>query len=68
MATVRRLEKLSSVNKKLPNEILSNIKQLKNPSQIADNIASQLNITIKEKQNLLETLDVQKKIRFDYKK
>ena len=37
---VRRLEKLTSINKKISSETISSIKQLKEPSQIADNIAS----------------------------
>jgi len=62
ITTIRRLEKLSSINKKIPSEILNNIKQLKDPSQIADNIASHLNTNINEKQNLFETLDVKKRL------
>ena len=62
ITTIRRLEKLSSINRKIPNEILNNIKQLKDPSQIADNIASHLNTNINEKQNLFETLDVKKRL------
>ncbi len=62
IATVRRLEKLSSVNKKIQNENFNVLKQLKNPSQIADNVSSQLNITIAEKQKLFETFDVKKRL------
>ena len=62
ITTIRRLEKLSSINRKIPSEILNNIKQLKDPSQIADNIASHLNTNINEKQNLFETLDVKKRL------
>jgi ATP-dependent Lon protease len=39
VTAVRRLEKLTSINKKISGETISNIKQLKDPSQIADNIA-----------------------------
>ena len=62
ITTIRRLEKLSSINRKIPSEILNNIKKLKDPSQIADNIASHLNTNINEKQNLFETLDVKKRL------
>ena len=62
ITTIRRLEKLSSINRKMPSEVLNNIKQLKDPSQIADNIASHLNTNINEKQNLFETLDVKKRL------
>ena len=62
MAAIKRLEKLSSINKKISQETISNIKQLKNPSQIADNLASHLNSTISEKQQLFETIDVKKRL------
>ena len=58
--TLKRLEKLSSINKKISNETITSIKDLKEPSKIADNIASHLNITISEKQQLFETADIKK--------
>jgi len=62
LTAVRRLEKLTSVNKKIANETINTIKQLKEPSEIADNIASHLNATISEKQQIFETLDVKKRL------
>ena len=62
LTAVRRLEKLNSVNKKISNETINNIKKLKEPSKIADNIAAHLNCTISEKQKIFETLDVKKRL------
>jgi ATP-dependent Lon protease len=62
LTAVRRLEKLTSINKKISNETINNIKQLKDPSKIADNIASHLNSTISEKQQIFETTDVKKRL------
>ena len=59
---VRRLEKLTSINKKVSTETINNIKQLKDPSKIADNIASHLNASISEKQQIFETLDIKKRL------
>ena len=59
---IRRLEKLSSINKKIPNETINSIKDLKDPIKVADNIASHLNATISEKQQIFETLDVKKRL------
>ena len=59
---VRRLEKLTSVNKKISSEIINNIKDLKDPSSIADHIASHLNMTISEKQQIFETFNVKKRL------
>ena len=42
---------------------MTNLKDLKDPSKIADHIASQLNISISEKQKLLETIDLKTQIR-----
>jgi len=62
LTAIKRLEKLSSINKKVSTETIDNIKQLKDPSKIADNISSHLNTTIAEKQQLLETFDVKKRL------
>ena len=62
MTAVRRLEKLTSVNKKVSNETINGIKKLNDASQIADNIASHLTATISEKQQIFETIDVKKRL------
>jgi len=62
ITAIRRLEKLTSINKKVSSETISNIKELKDPSKIADNIASHLNTTISEKQQLFETTAVKKRL------
>jgi len=59
---VRRLEKLTSINKKISSETINNIKDLKDASSIADHIASHLNMTISEKQQILETFNVKKRL------
>ena len=59
---LRRLEKLTTINKKISNETINAIKQLKEPSQIADNIASHITATISEKQQIFETIDVKKRL------
>tara|TARA_B100001996_G_scaffold67139_1_gene48811 strand:+ start:775 stop:3162 length:2388 start_codon:yes stop_codon:yes gene_type:complete len=62
LTAIKRLEKLSSINKKISTETINNIKQLKEASKIADNISSHLNTTITEKQKLFETFDVKKRL------
>jgi len=63
IAIVRKLEKLSNLNKRISIELMTSIKDLKDPSKIADHIAAQLNISIFEKQKLLEIFDL--KIRLE---
>ncbi len=60
--SIKKLEKLTSINKKISNETINNIKLLKDPSKISDNIASHLNATISEKQQVFETLDLKKRL------
>ncbi len=62
LTAVRRLEKLTAVNKKISSDTINNIKQLKEPSKIVDNIVSNLNSSISEKQQIFETLDVKKRL------
>ena len=62
LTAIKRLEKLSSINRKLSTETISNIKQIKDASKIADNVVTHLNTTITEKQQLFETLDVKKRL------
>jgi ATP-dependent Lon protease len=59
---VKRFERLQILNKKDLNEGSSNLKNSKNPSEIANNISSNLNIQIFEKQELLETIDLKKRL------
>jgi len=62
ITAVRRLEKLTTINKKISSETINNIKELKDPSKIADNIASHITTSISEKQQIFETLDVKKRL------
>ena len=62
IAIIRKLEKLTNLSKKISSELFNNLKEQKNPSKIADLIAGQLNIPIFEKQKLLETIDLKKRL------
>ena len=59
---VKKFEKLLIVNKKNLSDSIEAIKKLKDPSHIADNIASNLNLQIFEKQELLEASDLKKRL------
>ncbi len=62
LGLVKKFDKLQILNKKELNDGSNNIKNLKDPSQIANNISSNLNIQIFEKQELLEILDLKKRL------
>jgi len=59
---LKKFEKLLVLSKRELSDSISTIKKLKDPSQIADNIASNLNLQILEKQEILEIFDVRKRL------
>ncbi len=63
---VKRFEKLIVLNKKDFNENLNIIKNSKDAKIIADNIASNLNIKIFQKQEILEMRDLRKRLEKIY--
>jgi ATP-dependent Lon protease len=62
LSLIKKFEKLLILNKRDLAESLNSIKKIKDSSQIADNIASNLNLQIFEKQELLETVDLKKRL------
>ena len=66
LSLVKRFEKLLILNKRDLSESVESIKKLKDSSEIADNIASNLNLEIFQKQELLELSDVRKRLEKIY--
>ena len=62
LSLVKKFERLLVLNKRDLTDSINSIKKLKDPSQIADNIASNLNLQIFEKQELLEIIDLRKRL------
>ena len=62
LSLVKKFDRLQVLSKKDLNDGSSNLKNLKKPSEIANNISSNLNIQIFEKQELLEIVDLKKKL------
>ena len=60
---IKKFEKLVGINKKDFTDSVDNIRKLKDPSSIADNIASNLNLQIFEKQELLELNDLRRRLK-----
>ncbi len=61
-AIINKYDKLSKISKKLSEENNLNFKNENDPSVIANKVASNLSIDLFEKQKLLETTDIQKKL------
>jgi len=62
LSLIKKFEKLLVLNKRDLSDSINSIKKLKDPSQIADNVASNLNLQIFEKQELLEIIDLRKRL------
>jgi ATP-dependent Lon protease len=65
-AVVEQFENYVKLNKKVPPEALSAIPQIVEPSKLADSVAAHLSIKIADKQALLETTDVPKRLERVY--
>ena len=63
---IKKFEKLSTLNKKDVSDFTKGLKSLKNATQLADNICSNLNIQIFEKQELLEMTNLKKRLEKIY--
>ena len=61
-ALINKFNKLSKTSKKFNDENNLNFKNISNPDVIANKTVSTLGIELDEKQKILETLDVQKKL------
>ena len=63
MRVVREeFEKYVRLGKKIPAEVLMSVSSIENVHRLADTIASQLNVTLEEKQRLLEIFLVDKRL------
>ena len=59
---LKKFERLQVLNKKDLGESSATLKNLKDPAEIANNISANLNIQIFEKQELLEIIDLKKRL------
>lgn len=65
-AVVEQFENYVKLNKKVPPEALSSIPQIADASKLADSVAAHLSVKISDKQGLLETFDVPKRLEKVY--
>src|SRR5690606_2334126 len=65
-AVVEQFENYVKLNKKVPPEALSSIPQITDPSKLADSVAAHLSVKIADKQALLETTEVPKRLEKVY--
>ena len=53
-SAVSQFDGYVKLNRKIPPEVQSNVNQIEHPVKLADTIAGHLNISLEEKQKLLE--------------
>ena len=63
---IEKFESYQKINKKIPLEILNNIRTFQDSNKIADVIIASLNINIKQKQKLLETISIEDRLNQIY--
>ena len=62
-ALMKTFESYVNASKKIPAEVVTSVSGITQPSRLVDTIAAQLNLSLKEKQTLLETAKVQARIQ-----
>jgi ATP-dependent Lon protease len=65
-AVIEHFENYVKLNKKVPPEALSSIPQITEPSKLADQVASHLSVKIADKQDLLQTFEVPRRLERVY--
>ncbi len=59
---IEQFEEYQKINKKIPIDLVNNIKTFKEPNKIADTIIANLSVTLEQKQKLLELLNIEDRL------
>lgn len=65
-SVMNQFEQYVRLNKRLPPEVLVSVSQIKDPTDLADAIAAHLTLKLTEKQSLLETQSLTKRLEMIY--
>lgn len=63
-SAIKQFEQYVKLNKKIPADIVSTVRQVEDPSKLADMIASHLSLRIEEKQELLEIANLNARLEY----
>lgn len=61
---LEQFEKYVKLNKKIPSEILTSLKNINNAERLADSIASHMSLKLIDKQSVLETNSINKRLEY----
>ena len=59
---IEQFDEYSKLNKKIPTDINNNLKALNDPNKISDLVSVNLNISLEQKQELLELVNIEKRL------
>lgn len=59
---IEQFEEYTKVNKKLPSDLNNNLKSISDPNKISDLVSVNLNITLEQKQELLELVGLEQRL------
>jgi len=62
LSVTREFERYAKLNKNVPEEALAAIAEIEDPAKLADTVAGHLSVSVEDKQNLLETLNVAERL------
>ena len=65
-SVLNQFNKYSKLNKKVAPEVSNSLSQVTEPDKLADSIASHLTLEIKDKQKILECIELSKRIELIY--
>lgn len=65
-SVISQFEKLVKASKKIPSELLASLHSIENSSRLADSIAAHMTIKIEQREQILEALDVFRRLELVY--
>ena len=66
-SVLNQFEELIKLNKKIPTELLTSLRSIENPGNLADNIAAHFSIKIASRQDILERINVRERLELLHK-
>ncbi len=64
---LNQFEELIKLNKKIPTELLTSLRNIENPGSLADSIAAHMSVKISSRQEILEKINVQERLELLHK-
>lgn len=66
-SVLNQFEELIKLNKKIPTELITSLRNIENPGNLADNVAAHLSVKISSRQEILEQINVRERLELLHK-